>query len=91
MAEVVWLRAAIVQIDQIAAYVRVFDPAAADRLAQRLLALGDSLADFPLRGRPASNGAREMLIVRPYILRYRVIDDRVFILGIRHGAQLGDD
>jgi toxin ParE1/3/4 len=90
MAEVVWLRAAIIQIDQIAAYVRLFDPAAADRLAQRLLALGDSLADFPLRGRSASNGTREMLIVRPYILRYRVIEDRVLILGIRHGAQLAD-
>ncbi len=84
------MRAAIVEIDQIAAYVRVFDPKAAKGLADQLFALGDSLADFPNRGRVASNGARELLTVRPYILRYRVIGDEVVILRVRHGARRQD-
>ena len=33
---------------------------------------------------------REMTIVWPYILRYRVSGDKVFILRIRHGAQNDD-
>jgi plasmid stabilization system protein ParE len=60
-------------------------------LAERLLALGDSLTDFPKRGRDVGEGKREMTIVWPYILRYRVEEETVFILRIRHGAQREDE
>ncbi|WP_315764807.1 type II toxin-antitoxin system RelE/ParE family toxin [Sphingomonas sp. Y38-1Y] len=91
MAKVVWLRPAIVEIDQIAAYVRVFDPTAAERLAASLYALGESLSEFPNRGRPASNGARELVTLRPYIIRYLVLGDEVLILRVRHGARRPDE
>jgi plasmid stabilization system protein ParE len=51
------------------------------------VALADSLAEFPHRGRDAGEGRREMTTVWPYILRYRVEDDRVIVLRIRHGAR----
>ena len=66
---------------------QAFDPAAAARLALKLIEVADRLADFPDRGRDAGNGLREMTTVWPYILRYRVEDDQVIILRVRHGAQ----
>ncbi|MEI5686371.1 MULTISPECIES: type II toxin-antitoxin system RelE/ParE family toxin [Sphingomonas] len=58
-------------------------------MAARLLDLGNSLAIFPRRGRP-KDGIREMTSVPPYILRYSVADETVFILSVRHGARLLD-
>lgn len=87
MAEVVWLKEAIEQLDLIVAYIELFDPVAAERIGDRLFALGGSLSEFPNRGRPADSGIREMTIVPPYILRYEVVGDVVFIRGVRHGAR----
>lgn len=90
MARVVWLEEAVDQLERIGAYVRVFDPRAADRLATRLFTAAESLIDFPNRGRLASGGKRELPTVPPYIIRYRVEGEIVLILGIRHGAQRPD-
>ena len=102
MARVIWSPEALAQLRHIVEYVQLFDPAAARSFSLRLFALGESLADFPRRGRPAANGTREMVTVRPYILRYHVepeerddadgaVDEEVSILGIRHAAQLADE
>jgi plasmid stabilization system protein ParE len=63
---------------------------AAARLAERLIALADSLALYPDRGGEAGEGRREMTVAWPYILRYRAEADRVVILRIRHRAQQED-
>jgi toxin ParE1/3/4 len=72
-------------------YVAAFNPAAAERLGQKLIAVADSLAEFSERGRSAGKGLREMTTVWPYILRYRVEADRVIILRVRHGARDEED
>lgn len=90
MAKVVWPDETLDQLDQIIPYIEVFDPHAAARMAARLINLGESLAQFPHRGRPAANGTRELVTVPPYVLRYQVRDDVVTIVGIRHGARLTD-
>lgn len=87
MARVVWLEEAVDQLDRIVSYVRAFDPRSADRLSNRLVAAAMALTDFPNRGRPAAGGKRELPAVPPYIIRYRVENENVLILGIRHGAQ----
>lgn len=87
MAKVVWLNEAIDQLDLIVAYIELFDPIAAERIGDRLFALGESLRDFPYRGRPAGNGARELVTVPPYVLRYQIDGEKVSILSIRHGAR----
>jgi len=79
--------AAVEHLESIVAYVSVYDAAAATRLAERLLDLADGLTHFPHRGRDAGGGRREMSIVSPYILRYRVEGDTVYILRIRHGSR----
>ena len=91
MRRIVWTEEAVANLDSIADYISAFNPAAADRLAARLIEIADSLAEFPDRGREAGESRREMTIVWPYIIRYRVEDDSVIILRIRHGAQDRED
>ena len=88
---IVWTDEAVDNLEAIVTYISVFNPAAAQRIAQRLLAVADSLADFPNRGREAGNDLREMTIVPPYILRYRVMHADVVILRVRHGARQDND
>ncbi len=87
MHRIVWTDEAVGQLEAIVTYISVLNPAAAARLGERLVALADSLAEFPHRGREAGDGKREMTTVWPYILRYRVESDTVVILRIRHGAR----
>ena len=87
LREIVWTDEAIGHLEAIVAYIAAFNPAAADRLGNRLIELADSLAEFSERGRDAGGGLREMTIVWPYVLRYRVEAGRVIILRIRHGAR----
>jgi toxin ParE1/3/4 len=87
MARVVWTREAISNVELIRAYVQQFDPAAAPRMARRLIEAGDGPCDFQERGRPVPNGRRELPTLPAYIIRYRMEADHVFILPIRHGRQ----
>jgi plasmid stabilization system protein ParE len=56
-------------------------------MALRLIAAGDALANHPQRGRSVGGGRRELVTVPPYLICYRVTDDRVEILTVRHGAR----
>ena len=87
MRRIVWTDEAVAHLEAIVAYVEAFNPAAARRLGERLIEVADSLAEFSERGRDAGLGRREMTTVWPYVLRYRVEQDRVVILRIRHGAR----
>lgn len=87
MARIVWTREALVRLREIRFYIAQFDPVAARRMAARLLAAGEALADFPERGRPGPAGTRQLPSVRPYVISYGVAADTVIILDIRHGAQ----
>lgn len=87
MRRVVWTDEAVGHLEAIVAYIEAFNPAAARRLAERLIEVADSLAEFADRGRDAGLGRREMTTAWPYILRYRVEEERVVILHIRHGAR----
>ncbi len=86
--QVIWSPAALREISQIHSYIAQFNPRAAAKLAEELLAAGDSLVTFPNRGRPVPGTAlRELTVVYPYIIRYRAEDDHVRILRVRHGRR----
>jgi len=87
MVEVIWRNEALDDLDGIIVYIGQFDREAADGMGEKLFALGESLADYPRRGRPTSDGAREMVTVPPFVLRYEIEGERVFILSIRHGRR----
>jgi toxin ParE1/3/4 len=84
---IVWTDDAVANLEAIVTYVSAFNPIAAKALGVRLIAVADSLAIFPDRGRDVGEGRRERTTVWPYILRYRVVDDCVIILRVRHGVR----
>jgi toxin ParE1/3/4 len=60
-----------------------FNPRAAVELANGLIAAGESLANFPHRGRLVPNtDIRELVTAYPYIIRYRIIRDEA--VRVRH-------
>lgn len=90
MRRVIWTRAARGDLAGIRAYIGQFNPTAAARFAIRLVLAADSLVELAERGRPIRDGRRELAALPPYLIRYRVAGDVVFVLRIRHGARLPD-
>ena len=87
MAEVVWTDRALADLARAVAYVSEFRPLAAQRLAQRLRSAADSLEAEPARGRTIARGRRELVVIAPYLIRYRLEGDVVKVLEVRHGAR----
>jgi plasmid stabilization system protein ParE len=91
VAEVVWSDRALANIEAIVTYiVNQHSPLAAQRLGHRLLAAGDALEAHPDRGRSIARGRRELTVIAPYLIRYRLKGDQVTILEVRHGARQAD-
>ena len=88
MSEVIWTDPALVNLEAIRIYIEQFNPQAARRLADSLIESGNSLAQFPHRGRPVPRtDIRELVTSLPYIIRYQVVGDIVVILRIRHSSR----
>lgn len=75
------------QLQATRAHIAIDNPHAARRIFLSLLKAAESLNLLPSRGRPISRGRRELTHLQPYLIRYRVEDDRVTILEVRHGAR----
>ena len=91
VVEVVWSRRALSDLSAIRAYIHQSRPLAAQRMALRLRAAAESLNENPDRGRPVGPvGIRELTVIWPYIIRYRVRSKAVQIIRIKHGAQRPD-
>jgi plasmid stabilization system protein ParE len=77
------------RLDAIAEHVWEDNPAAAERLLERIRIAVERLSSFPSLSRPGRvEGTRELVISgTPYIVPYRMLDDRVEIIGILHSAQ----
>lgn len=87
MRRLIWSVEATASLRAIQGYVAEFNPLAAQRLAIRLTSAAESLCDMPQRGRPVGNGVRELVTTRPYVIRYVVEDDAIYLIVIRHGAR----
>jgi plasmid stabilization system protein ParE len=86
VTRVFWFEEADAELDDIEAHIALDNPAAARRMRLALRDAGDSLAWSPERGVPGSDGRRTM-IVGPYLLRYFVRGDDVYVVSCRHGAR----
>jgi toxin ParE1/3/4 len=87
MAEVEWSPRAVLELEAARTYIAQFSPLAAQRIAVRLKRAGESLAEFPERGRATTGARRELATVPPYIITYRVRGDVVTILQVRHASR----
>jgi addiction module RelE/StbE family toxin len=88
--EVVWLRAALDDLDGIAEYIAVDSPAYAAVVMSKILAQARELAGFPQLGRCVPEWNRPDVrerIVYGYRLIYRIVGDLVIILAVIHGSR----
>jgi len=85
---VVWTEAALRQLAEIFDYWDALNPTAAGEIYDRLLEAGNKLARMPHRGRGVSdNRYRELVVIRPYAIRYRADETAVYILRVRHTSR----
>jgi len=87
--QVRWLKRALKNLDDEAAYIAGDDPLAAARMVERIASAVDQLASHPALGRPGRvPGTRELVISgSPYIVPYRIRGDTVEVLRVFHGAR----
>ena len=84
-----WLRQALRNLDEEAAYIATDDPAAAQLVVERVLRAVAMLADQPALGRPGRvPGTRELVVPRTrYLVPYRVRGSAVEILRVFHTSR----
>lgn len=84
-----WLRVALANLEAEADYIAEDNPAAADRVVQRILRAVDLLSKNPAMGRPGRvPGTRELVVGdKPYIIPYRVHADAIEILRVFHAGR----
>jgi toxin ParE1/3/4 len=87
--EIVWSPLAVARLQEIRAYIALDRPAAAERLAMRVVALTEALKTHPHLGRAgAKQSIREIILGgTPYIILYRIHHKRILISTIRHASQ----
>ena len=87
--QVKWLRRALENLDDEAAYIANDSPRTAAEFVVHMRDSVAMLADHPNMGRPGRiAGTRELVVTRfPYILPYRVRGNAVEILRIFHTAR----
>ena len=80
---------ALIEIDEIFAYISERNPAAAARVVARLERMIRNLGDFPeMAQRTSEPGVRRMpLGPYPFIIFYTIESDEVVVLHVRHGAR----
>jgi len=86
---IVWSETAITNLVEIRKYIEQDKPAAARRLAQRILESAERLAEHPHLGHAGREPETRELIVAgtPYIIAYRMYRGRLCILAVLHAAQ----
>jgi len=91
--KVAWTRRAREQVLEIIELIRWDKPGAAANWADRVFAEVETLTDLPRRGRVVPELARpdiRELLVGNYRVIYRIANDEVVILAVRHGRRLLD-
>jgi len=87
---VIYSEAALADLQQITAFIAADNAATAERFANRLVDLAESLRSLPQRGRTVKgwSGVR-VVVLAPYLIFYRFekAENKVQILRFWHGAR----
>ena len=89
--DVRFLQEAFEDLEEIILYIAQESEDAALRIHDRIISKANDLSVFPKRGRSVPDekmrkAGYRMLLVKPYIVFYRVIERSVFIYRVIHGA-----
>ena len=85
MAEIIWTEPAVSDLDEIAEYIALDNPAAASMLVENTFSKVDLLANFPLSGRKPPelpNSLYREVVAPPCRVFYRVDGEQVLILSV---------
>ena len=90
---IVWSPSARRDLERVRDYIALHRPLAAAKIAALLVEHVESLCSFPSIGRPGRvPGTRELVVSEtPFLIPYRVEDDRVEIIAVLHGARRWPD
>ncbi|MBI5208585.1 MAG: type II toxin-antitoxin system RelE/ParE family toxin [Elusimicrobia bacterium] len=88
-----WTRLALADLDNACGYIAEENPSAALRVVERIEKAVDALRLHPEIGRPGRvGGTRELVITgTPFIVAYRIKDERLEVLAVIHGARRWPD
>lgn len=89
MAHVRWLKKSQDDLERLYDFIAEYSSDAADKALRTLIDAGNSLSEFPEKGRPwpAEIGFRELIVQfgsRGYVIRYHYQDDDITIIRIWH-------
>ena len=90
MAEVIWTEPALQELDAIAEYIAMDNPAAASHLVQKVLDKTERLEDFPESGRIPPELPKSVyreLVVPPCRVFYREDGQRLLVLYVMREEQ----
>ena len=87
-----WLPEARDDLRRLYDFIAPHSPDAASRAVETLLTAAESLLEFPEKGRPweGERWGRELQVrfgARGYVIRYRLFEDRIFIMRVWHGPE----
>ena len=90
--KLLFLKEAYNDLDTIFDYIALDSPSSANAILDKIFKALSPLETFPLSGTKTIHSSLKnyefrMIIVHPYIIFYRVIDDIVYIYRILHGAR----
>jgi len=87
--KILWLEEAVVDLEDAYEFILYDNPPAAAGEVARVLKAVEHLSDNPALGRPGRVPKTRELIVAgtPYLVIYRVKNDRLEILRVFHGAR----
>jgi len=87
--KVIWSAASVRHLQEVTEYLQDASPGAPTIIRKRIQATVRRLGQMPYSGRVGRiDGTREAVVPRtPYIVAYRVSEQRVEILGVWHGAR----
>jgi toxin ParE1/3/4 len=87
---IIWSPLALERVAEIASWIAADRPAAAERMVTGIFAAAKRLVRFPESGRQVPEFERPDLrevVHRGYRIVYRVADDHIAILTVRHSLQ----
>jgi toxin ParE1/3/4 len=87
--KLVWTRPALRHLSEAREYIALDNPAAASRQIETIRLAVNRLKAFPMMGRVGLRaGTREFPVPgTPYILVYRIREERLRILAVLHGSR----
>ncbi len=94
MAQIVYARQALADLERLADFLLESAPTAAFQTVDLVLEAVEILENHPLIGRPTDTALRELVISRGKsaylaLYSYEELQDTVLVLAVRHGREAG--